>query len=256
MLEVYEKCGLDADGELIAQYLPHENISSAFAAYYELYKKYKSDYQISNILDGRAGDEIKKRAQRAAFDEKYSLLGLLLEAVRSDAKNILRDESIHTQALDILKTVRDSGGDAKALIEAQIAETAGKCKKLRAANSLSGESELYFKMLSALLTNYKRAAENGGFDAVKQAFDENITAFKEKLDCVKRHFTNMFDFCEDVFGTGSRELLILVTELAADTVTAKYIAAFGCAEYHRHDKALMFYERKNEIMEEINKLGL
>ena len=256
VLRVYENCGIDADGELISQYLQNEKISSDFAAYYELYKKYKSDYQISGILEAKADADIKERAKKAAFDEKYSLLGLLLEAVRADAKNMIREENIHTQTLDILKSVRDKGGDAAEQIESELIKTEDKYKKLKTANSLSAESELYFKMLSALLSGYKKSAQNGGFDAVKQAFDENIKAFKEKLGGVKAHFTNMFDFCEEVFGTGSRELLILVTELAADPFTAKYISLFGCAEYHRHDKALMFYERKNEIMEEINKLGL
>ncbi len=256
MLGVYESCDMDADGELISQYLQNENIASDFTAYYELYKKYKSDYQIADILENKADTAIKERAKKAKFDERYSLLGLLTEAVKNDAKTVLRRENVHTMALDILKGVRDSGGDASELIALEITKTEDKCKKLKAANSLSNESDLYFKMLVNLLSRYKRSAENGGFDAVKAAFDEDIADFKTELNRVKAHFKNMFDFCEEVFGTGSRELLIIVTELAADAFTAKYIASYGCAEYHRHDKALMFYERKNEILEEIKKLNI
>ena len=58
-LRVYEQCGMDADKELISQYLQNENIASDFAAYYELYKKYKSDYKISDILSGDFDENIK-----------------------------------------------------------------------------------------------------------------------------------------------------------------------------------------------------
>ena len=256
MLKVYENCGIDGDKELISQYIQNENIAADFAAYYELYKKYKSDYKISDILENKADADIKQRARKAGFDERYSLLGLLTEAVEKDAKNIIRRENVQTAALDILKTARDGKSDVNRIIEEETAKIEDKYKKLKAANSLSNENDRYFKMLLSLLAHYKKAAENGGFDDVKAAFDGDIADFKAELDGVKRHFTNMFDFCGDVFGEGSRELLIIVTELAANPFTAKYIALYGCAEYHRHDKALMFYERKNEISQEIKKLNL
>ncbi len=255
-LRVYEQCGMDADKELISQYLQNENIASDFAAYYELYKKYKSDYKISDILSGDFDENIKERAKKAKFDERYSLLGLLLEAAGNDAKNILREENIHTEAFDAVKDIGDRDGDTKAIVDKEIAKVEEKYNKLKAANSLTAENELYFKMLSLLLNDYAKAADKMGVYGIQKAFEANIKKFKENVNTVKAHFKNMFDFCEDVFGEGSRELLILVTELAADPFTAKYIANFGCEEYHKHDKALMFYERKNEILEEINKLGL
>ena len=183
-------------------------------------------------------------------------MGLLLEAAGNDAKNILREENIHTEAFDAVKDIGDRDGDTKAIVDKEIAKVEEKYNKLKAANSLTAENELYFKMLSLLLNDYAKAADKMGVYGIQKAFEANIKKFKENVNTVKAHFKNMFDFCEDVFGEGSRELLILVTELAADPFTAKYIANFGCEEYHKHDKALMFYERKNEILEEINKLGL
>lgn len=43
--------------------------------------KYKSDYQIDKIMDGKATSDIVERAKAAAFDERLSLLGLLLDGV-------------------------------------------------------------------------------------------------------------------------------------------------------------------------------
>lgn len=63
----------------------------------------------------------------------------------------------------------------------------------------------------------------------------------------------MFRFCEKVYGSG-QELLILVTETAADPKLAGFISEYGCDEYYRHDKELMFYERRLEIIGEMQRL--
>ena len=259
MLSVYESCGMEADGGLVSQYLQNKHIAEDFAAYYELYKKYKSDYKINDILSGSVSDDVKKRAASAGFDERYSLLGLLLEAVGNDAKRLLRAEDIYTFVMEKLKQLKENGGDAKEYLAELISETENKHNRLKAANSVSAENDTVFAMQSDILRKYRSAADNAGengFEAVKKLFDSDILNFKEDIRYVKTHFTNMFDFCEEVFGASSRELLILVTELAANAVTARYISAFGCPEYHKHDKVLMFHERRTEIINEINRLGL
>ena len=266
MLSVYERCGMDADGCLISQYLQNKQIAEDFAAYYELYKKYKSDYKINEILSGNASDEVKKRASQASFDERYSLLGLLLEAVGNDAKKLLRTENMYTAVMEKLKAFKENGGDIKTELSDMVSETEKKFEKLKAANSISAENDEVFTMQISILKKYLAAAENSkntfdtgfdtGFDTVRESFNADISAFKEEVRLTRKHFKNMFDFCEEAFGESGREMLILVTELAANGMTAKYISAFGCPEYHRHDKILMFHERRTEIIDEIDKLGL
>ncbi|MBQ9603813.1 MAG: AAA family ATPase [Firmicutes bacterium] len=259
MLTVYEQCGMEADGGLVSQYLQNKQIAEDFAAYYELYKKYKSDYKINDILLGNADENIKKRAASAAFDERYSLLGLLLEAVGNDAKKLLRTESVYTLVMDKLKELKENGGDVKGFLSDSLSEAEKKHNRLKAANSVSAENDDLFAMQSKVLKYYISAAENAGgndFEAVKDCFNNDISDFKADVAAAKTHFANMFDFCEEVFGSSSRELLILITELAANAVTARYISSFGCPEYHKHDKVLMFHERRTEIINEINKLDL
>lgn len=78
MIILYEKNGLIVDEKLVGQYLQNKKIAKGFAVYYDLFNKYKSDYQVSDILYGKASDEIKKRAKGAKFDERLSLLGLII----------------------------------------------------------------------------------------------------------------------------------------------------------------------------------
>ena len=80
MIILYEKNGLRVTEKLIAQYLQNKKIAKDFAVYYDLFNKYKSDYQVDKILAGESVEVIKGRAKAAKFDERLSLLGLLLDS--------------------------------------------------------------------------------------------------------------------------------------------------------------------------------
>ena len=62
MIILYEKNGITVDEKLIAQYLQNRKIAKDFAVYYDLFNKYKSDYQVDTILAGKASEDIKQRA--------------------------------------------------------------------------------------------------------------------------------------------------------------------------------------------------
>ena len=64
---------------------------------------------------------------------------------------------------------------------------------------------------------------------------------------------NTFSFCEQAFGEG-QELLILVTELTANSHSAHFIARYGSEGYYRHNKALLVYERQEAILRELDAL--
>jgi hypothetical protein len=56
-----------------------------------------------------------------------------------------------------------------------------------------------------------------------------------------------------VFGEG-QELLILVTELTVNHYASAFISRYGCEEYFKHNKQLLFYERQKEISVELELL--
>ena len=51
------------------------------AAYLDLYRKYQDDYGIPQILDGCVRPEIYARIYAAAFDERLSVVHLLLDGL-------------------------------------------------------------------------------------------------------------------------------------------------------------------------------
>ena len=89
MIKLYEQHHIKVDLLLIGQYLQNETVAKEFAVYYDLYNKYRSDYQIEDILCGCASETIVQRAKDAAFDERLSLLGLLLDTMKGEMRNVV-----------------------------------------------------------------------------------------------------------------------------------------------------------------------
>ena len=85
MLTACTKLDLPVDEALIGQYLRHPEVARDFAAYWELYKKYRQDYGVEDILQGRPFAAVLERAQKAAFDERISLVSLLLAGLAGNA---------------------------------------------------------------------------------------------------------------------------------------------------------------------------
>lgn len=106
MIRLYEQNALIVDELLVAQYLQNRKIAKDFAIYYDLFSKYKSDYQVPAILAGKAGADIVSRAKAAKFDERLALLGLLLDAVTEKLREVAQAELAQGELMNALKSVR------------------------------------------------------------------------------------------------------------------------------------------------------
>lgn len=252
-LGAYEQLGIAADKELIGQYIRIDAIAEDFAVYYELYNKYRSDYKVQAVLSGDAGEDIKQRAKNAAFDERYSLLGLILEALRERTARVLEQEELISGLKEVLAGIKQQkDADISAMLRAAQADCRERRERLKASGGLSEyKDRLLSRQADALLE--LSAVADGGFEAVSAAYSGRVEQFKAQVSEVRDAHSNMFSFCEEVFGA-AQELLILVTELAASPVNARFIAHYGCDDYYRYDKQLMFGERRQGIVSEIEDL--
>ena len=77
LIRTYEDQGLPVDEEVVHQYLQHTKIAKDFAAYLDLYRKYRDDYGVEQILRGHAPAAAFQRLLKAPFDERLSLVSLL-----------------------------------------------------------------------------------------------------------------------------------------------------------------------------------
>lgn len=261
IIKQYEKHDIKVDRNVVSQYLQNDKIARDFAIYYDLYRKYKSDYQIMEILEGNADSSLLNRAKSANFDERYSLIGLLLEAVGEEAKNAVIKEMVLTSLQKILKKYKKDVAETEGsvLMRGIIESENNEFHRLSDSNSLSQEQNDVYSIKNKILLNCLDSVNSKPekpFQAVKSVFDKEVKTYGKETESTKKHFSNMFNFCDEAFGAESQELLILVTELAVNSFTSRYISENGCMEYYTHDKNLMFHERNLEIIDGIESLKL
>ena len=83
-----------------------------------------------------------------------------------------------------------------------------------------------------------------------------VRDLKDRAKAAGDRWRNLFAFCEEVFPEG-QELLILVTELTVSYYAAAFIGRHGCpGPTSPHNKELLFYERQQEIITQLEDLEL
>ena len=91
LLCAYETLGLAAGREVIGQYIQLPRIARDFANYLELYNKYQKIYHVDDILQGTWRPVTVSELRAAPFDEKLSVMGLLLSRLSEAARETRRD---------------------------------------------------------------------------------------------------------------------------------------------------------------------
>lgn len=261
MIKLYEKHHIPVDEKLTGQYLQNPEISRDFSTYYDLFHKYQSDYQISEILNGQASSAVKERAKKASFDERLALLGLLLDTITSDTRVVLENQDVLSQLLEILTRIKsrlNTGESLISLLSEERSVLAGNPKASRAANTLSARQVRNLHQLDAIIkeqTDFLVQAPALEFSLLKEDFKRRVMDNKQEAAAVSSKLEQLFLFCEEVFQNG-QEMLILVTDLTVNEITASFIGQYGCPKYFEHNKDLLFYERNQEILAKLETLEL
>ena len=266
MIRLYEQNNLKVEEKMIGQYLQDKKVAKAFANYYDLFNKYKSDYQVDDILSGKASEKIKERAKAAKFDERLSLLGLILDRVGNDLRQVYFAEQILAEQLVVFKRIKmalsNTGASAVDVLSKERDAKKKELENAKRANTLSDDKRrITHGVIDALEEEIKAVTQAGNpsgneaFNLIKKDFNGRKNALKKLVEKTDAELENMFAFAEEVFSEG-QEMLIIVTELTKCFYSAHYISRYGCKKYFEHNKELLFYERQNEIIREIEDLDL
>lgn len=262
MLKLYEQHSITVDGHLTGQYLQDGKISKSFANYYDLWLKYRGDYQIEAILNGKTPKQSMTRAKAAKFDERISLVGLLLDAMLGKIRPVMNERAVLEETVAILKNVkRDNIAKKRAisvLVDEAIRAQEKKLAQGLAGGMLSRAQESVHRAVSAFLMDGRIKLQDDmddatAFASLKADFDGRTKAMKKQAETVGKQLENLFAFAEEAFGDG-QEMLVIVTELTAAADAARFIAQYGSPAYFRHNKSLLFYERQVKIISEIDQL--
>lgn len=273
IISLYEEEGMKVDETLVQQYLRNERVVKEFTAYYDLFNKYKKEYQTEEILMGTAKAQTLERARVAAFDERLSLLGMLLDKIISEIREDMEISDYLVELLKNLKAMKaaieknesnESTGQISVveMLENQIQGRRKQMESARMAGSLSEANKRKNRRIIRFLEEEKKqlfmegiSAGKEGFSYLKSAFDSQAADLKNRTAVTGKRLENLFAFTENAFAEGN-EMLILVTELTVNNDSARFIGQFGCPAYLRHSNDLMLSERGNSLQDEIAALNL
>lgn len=113
LMECYEEEGIPVTEEIVQEFLHHAEVAEDAAAYFDLYRKYRDDYGIPEILSGRVKPDVYARIYAAAFDERLAVVSLLLSGLEKQF-TALAEERRRTDAwYAFLKEYRERLTDAE-----------------------------------------------------------------------------------------------------------------------------------------------
>ncbi|MBR4992705.1 MAG: AAA family ATPase [Lachnospiraceae bacterium] len=250
IIYLYEEDGKKVTESLIGQYIKNDTVVKEYTAYYDLYNKYKKQYDVEAVFEGRIDEKMAKSVKKAAVDERLALTGLLSDIVKSEIKTIMSRASILKEVRPSIGRITDgSEADIKGYISTLVKAREKVIADKQRAGSLTSAEKRRGKKIIALYNDLKKNAEN--IDTVKSFYNGEISSLKEKVNEEQGRIDNLFKAMAEIFGEESNEMLVLVTELTLGNDTAEFFASFKNDSYEKYNALLMVGDRKESLRKEI-----
>ena len=258
LILAYERLGLKVDRDVVGQYIQLPAIAKDFANYLELYYKYQRIYHVEDILQGTFEPITVSQLRASPFDEKLSVMGLVLSRLSESARKVRQQDELTTTLHSTLKAFKGALAHTppRQVLEQLITARQAAMKMAKDAGQLDKEArDLKTRELNAL-QDYRSKLVDGdiadeqAFEAVKGWFGEQVAARKALAQECSFMFDNAFNFLEQALSQ-SQELVMFVTEVTAGHDTSWFVENFGCEAYFRHNKALLFDETQQRIRDSI-----
>lgn len=260
LIYTYESLGINIDEDVIHEFLQHEDIARDVSAYYDLYQKYKDDYDIQNILKGKVRTDIYQKLFSASFDERLSCVTLLVDGLIQKISAAVFEDTLTVDSYNFLKQykVRLAGNEkTPSTLYREMLDTEKQDLKQEEKTGLLSEKQRNRKnALYSLLESWSTAVygENpeDAFDEIKQEFDKQCEKREESIQIASSSLEYAFDFMEETFKEG-QEMVIFVTELTLNPEASTFITENGCERYFQYNQSLLIGNRRQQILDELNK---
>ena len=258
LMKVYEQRKLPVDESVIGEYLHHEDVTEDVASYFELYRRYRDDYGIHEILSGNVQSEIYARLERAGFDERLSVVNLLLDGLSGYFKKAAREKYVADAWFEFLKNFRsrvELEEHPKECYEQMVREREAQFQQAMAGGLYTRETsglEQYLLKQIKEHTPKEKLNPRESFESARAGFavwTEGLETTEEETGEALEH---AFDFMEQAFERG-QEMVIFVTELTLDTNAVLYLLEHGCERYLKYKEELLIGTKRAELLEELRR---
>ena len=262
LMDVYEELGIPVDEEIIHEFLRHEDVAEDVSAYFDLYKKYQDDYGIAEILEGKVKPSVYARIDQAAFDERLSVVNLLLDGVSNVFYQIQREREITDAWYDFLKEYRQklkNSLQAKGIFETILAEKAASDEQNEKQQFVSkAQSDRARSLNEKLKECAKKIAdeetinieETALFALAKEPFDAQCEKLQRLENQGIETLEHAFTFMEQAFSDG-QEKVVFVTELTITPEIAVFLSEHRIERYETYKNQLLIGTKRAEILSEI-----
>ena len=267
MLTVYEQLGKEMSREVVVQYIQHEAIAKDFANYLELFARYQMDYQLDAVLEGHIDASMLAKASAAPFDERLSLVSLILSKLRNafvalenqqeviellygQLKQLKVDlmvldcppEQILQMTSDRLETVRNKEKESELLT------------RRREKNILQAQKQLS-ELRRMVIGDAEIDDADSLMESVQEWFSDVQDLAENREESAGAMLEHAFDFMEAAFA-GGQEMVIFITEMNNDRHFVHFLQDYECDRYFRYNRDLLFDENQNAIERRLEALNL
>ena len=258
LMQVYEKLDLAVDESVIREFIHHEDVAEDAAAYFELYRKYRDDYGIADILAGKVRPETFARIYAAAFDERLSVVNLLLDGLSAFFGNVQENKQIADNWYGFLKEYQRRLKEGEAPVDSYRALLEERMAVVEAEKQAEVCTKAQVAGWERIFAFWKENTPDSGLD-VKESFAQAKAGFdrqRETLEDAEKKAMNAlehaFDFMEQAFENGE-EMVVFVTELTLSPEAAMFLAEHTCERYMTYNEQLLIGKRKRELLSELNR---
>ena len=254
IIKAYEKLGISVDEQVISQYLQDEDTAMDFANYLALYYKYEKSYNVKDILLANTAQSVYTRLAKAPFDERISVVSLVLGALNAEFKKYYRMTMTAQKLFDELKFFQKN----EALVFSDVV------KDMRNTYLRDKEKGLWDEDAQAVnaavireIGDYELAVKNAGVSEHTDVFtiiSSEFMKLSDKREALSQQImlelNNAFDFAEKAFGHGP-EMVLFVTELAAGFYSISFIQENGCDKFYYYNKNMLRDNARQQLLDEI-----
>lgn len=261
IIQVYEKLEKCVDREVVEQYIQFPKIAKDFANYLELYYKYQTDYQVEEIFQGKLDEVLLKKISHASFDEKLSVVGLILSKVNETIGNAVQKEYymelLQAYLLEYKEVTENitEGLDGQQLFSNICQKASVEYKQKKKAELLTREEDYRYRqvirMLEKILQEMKLLSIEEArecFAKAKEIFEQENEQYEKSRQEAEQKLEYAFDFLEGAFGN-SQEMVMFITELNSNANSVAFLQETECERYYQYNKELLFDDKRKKLLE-------
>lgn len=261
LLFLYEELGMEADTAFVGQYLQHPKVAKDFANYLEFYHRYKKMYDMDQLLSGKMSKEMAEQFEKAPFDEKLTMIGLVLDQLYLSFKEVYYMDLYTRELFGCLKQLKVLFTDPNLSVSQALEQLTESVESLVTQQKLSWKMEkemerVWAKVVRSFsdyeteLKKQQMTDKEVAFEWIRSAFEAEKAKRKEAIAGASDQLDHAFEWMEQCFGV-SQELVIFLTELTMNQYSASFVASYGCEKYDRYSQELLYRQKQERIQKEI-----